>query len=167
MAAVAFQHTPSLVPAQLFWPASRGTEPSLHLCRPTCSRGERLAWPPASPCLAPHVRGWQRRASRGRELLLPSATLQPRSSWPRSGLGRELLKASWHRQQEHIGGLGFQVRGLSCLTAKGIHISFPVSTSLSSSSCSSFSFSAIPAPEDGAAKPARVPIQLPRLFCFF
>lgn len=36
-----FQHTPSLVPVQPFWPASRGTEPSLHLCRLARSRGER------------------------------------------------------------------------------------------------------------------------------
>lgn len=46
------------------------------------------------------------------------------------------------------------------LAVKGIHVSFPISTSLSSSSCSSFTFSASPVAEAGAAKSARVPTQL-------
>lgn len=53
----------------------------------------------------------------------------------------------------------FRLGGLSYLTAKGIQVSFPIPTSLSTSLYSSFRFSAIPVPEDGDAKPVR-PIEL-------
>lgn len=52
------------------------------------------------------------------------------------------------------------------LAVKGIHVSFPISTSLSSSSCSSFTFSASSVPEAGAAKSAGAPTQLMDYFAF-
>lgn len=43
----------------------------------------------------------------GRELLLPSATLQLSSSWPHSGLSRGLLMASWQRQRGRYQSFAF------------------------------------------------------------
>lgn len=141
-------------------------EPSLHLWCSTCSQEEQPAWPPASPCLASRTWGWQHWASQGRELLL-SATLQPCSSWPCSGLKWELLTAFWQRQQGRHQRFGFSGYGVSHISLpKGIHISFLIPTSLLTSLCSPSGFLAIPVPEDGAAKPVRVPVELMWLFCF-
>lgn len=103
--------------------------------------------------------GWQGRAA-GPGTLLPSATLQPPSSWLHSGLSRGCQWLPGKGSGEGSRGLALRVRGVPHLTVKGIHLSFPISAALSSRSCSSFSFSAAPVPEGGVAKSAGVPIQL-------
>lgn len=87
------------------------------------------------------------------------ATLRPQPGAPNGFLAKTAGKVS----ELCLFGLG-----LPHLTVKGIHVSFPISTSsLSSTPCSSFSFSATSVPERGAAKSAGVPTQLMCLFCFF
>lgn len=93
-----------------------------------------------------------------------AAVFQLATLWPHMGAPNSFLaKAAGKTSEVWV----FRLRGLSYLTAKGIHVSFPIPTSVLTSLCSSSGFSAIPVPEDGAAKPVRVPVELMWLFCFF
>jgi len=109
-AVAAFQHAPSPVPAQLFWPASQGTEPSLHLCRPARSRGQRPAWPPAWLCLAPRTRGWQPGHARVRTpaaVCYPAASFQLATLRPHAGAPNSFLaKAEGKTSEVWVFGLG-------------------------------------------------------------
>lgn len=168
MAAVAFQHTPSLVPAQLFWPAKprdgAKSPPLSSRWLPRGAAGLAVGFPMPGTRRAGLAVTGKPGPGTPPAVCYPTAAFQLATLRPRTGAPNGFLaKAAGKASEVWVFRLGISHN----LTAKGIHISFPISTSLSSSSCGSFSFSAILVPEDGAAKPARVPIQLMSLFCNF